>query len=82
MRLLQSWAMLSLFVAIGAACYALSPPRIRLIDVDAEMAARGIDRAVYTTGPSLAESIQIMGGNPEVVIDPEHDPELMPYLVK
>jgi hypothetical protein len=82
MRLLQSWAMLALFVSAGAAFYALSPTRIRLIDVDAEMASRGIDRAACKTGPSLAEYIQTMGGDPDVAIDSDHDPELIPYFVK
>ena len=53
-----------------------------MIDRDAEMAARGIDRAEWTTGPSLAECIQTMGGDPEDAIDPDHDPELIPYFVK
>ena len=43
MRFLQSWAMLALLVAAGVAFYALSPSRLRMIDVDAAMAARGMD---------------------------------------
>jgi hypothetical protein len=81
-RLLHSWAMLALLVSAGAAFYALSPPRVRMIDVDAEMAARGIDRSKYTFGPSTADAIQALGGNPEHAIDADNDPELRPYAVK
>ena len=82
MRLLQSWAMLALFVSAGAAFYALSPPRVRMIDVDAEMAARGIDRAHHMSGPSVADVIQALGGDPESAINPDDDPELRPYILK
>ncbi len=82
MRFLQSWAMLALFVSAGAAIYSLSPPRIRFIDFDAVMASRGIDRAEYTTGRSLAEYIQSMGGDPEDAIEADHDPAISPYFVK
>jgi hypothetical protein len=81
-RFLESWAMLALFVSAGAAFYALSPSRVRMIDVDAEMASRGIDRAQYTFGPSLADAIQALGGDPECAIDPDDDPELSPYVIK
>ena len=82
MRFLRSWAMLALFVFAGAAFYALSPPRVRFIDVDAVMASRGIDRAQYTSGPSLADALQALGDDPDNVIDPDYDPELSPYFVK
>jgi hypothetical protein len=81
-RLLQSWAMLALFVSAGAAFYALSPPRVRMIDVDAEMAARGIDRSRYISGPSTADATQASGGDPESAINPDNDPELRPYILK
>jgi hypothetical protein len=81
-RLLQYWAMLALFVSAGVAFYALSPSRIRFIDFDAEMAARGIDRSHYMFGPSVADAIQALGGDPESVIKAEDDPELRPYAVK
>jgi hypothetical protein len=81
-RLLQSWAMLALFVSAGAASYALSPPRVRMIDVDAEMAARGIDRSRYILGPSIEDAIRAMGGDPESAINPDDDPELRPYILK
>ena len=74
--------MLALFVSAGAAIYSLSPPRIRFIDFDAVMASRGIDRAEYTSGPSLAEFIQSMGGDPESAIDADKDPELRPHFFK
>ncbi len=53
-----------------------------MIDVDAELAARGIDRAKYKFGPSLADVIQALGGDPDIAIDPDDDPELMPYFIK
>jgi hypothetical protein len=81
-RLLRSWAMLALFASAGAAFYELSPPRVRFIDFDAMMASRGIDRAEYTSGPSLAEFIQSMGGDPESAIDADKDPVLRPYFLK
>ena len=82
MRFLQSWAMLALFVSAGAAFYALSPPRVRMIDVDAEMASRGIDRANYKFGPSMADAIHALGGDAENAIEPDVDPELIPYFFK
>jgi hypothetical protein len=74
--------MLALFVFAGAAFYELSPSRVRMIDVDAELAARGIDRVRYIIGPSLADTIKALGGDPEDAIDPDTDPELRPYFVK
>jgi hypothetical protein len=82
LRFLQFWAMLALFVSAGAAFYELSPPRVRMIDVDAELASRGIDRAHYMSGPSLAEVIQALGDNPDNAIDPDYDPELSPYFAR
>jgi hypothetical protein len=82
MRFLQSWAMLALFVFAGVAFYALSPRRVRFIDFDAVMASRGIDRDEYTSGPSLAEFIQSMGGDAKDSIEADHDPELIPCFVK
>ena len=82
MRVLQSWAMLALLVSAGAAFYALSPTRVRMIDVDAEMAAMGLDRSQYIFGPSMADAIQALGGDPEHAIDADNDPELRPYAVK
>jgi hypothetical protein len=81
-QLLQSWAMLALLVSAGAAFYALSPPRVRMIDVDAEMAARGIDLSKYMLGPSIEDAIQALGGDPESVVNPDNDPELRPYFAK
>ena len=74
--------MLALFVFASAAFYELSPSRVRMIDVDAELEARGIDRARYTSGPSVAYAIQALGGDPKDAIDPDTDPELRPYFVK
>ena len=74
--------MLALFVSAGAAFYELSPSRVRFIDVDAELASRGIDRAQYKSGPSLADAIRALGGDPDNAIDPDDDPELSPYLIK
>ena len=82
MRFLQHWAMLALFVCSGAACYELSPPRVRFIDFDAELASRGIDRAQYMTGPSLADAIRALGGDPEDAISADGDPDLSPYFVR
>ena len=82
MRFLQSWAMLALFVSAGAAFYELSPSRVRMIDVDAVSASRGIDRAKYIFGPSLADTIQALGGDPDNAIDADDDPELSPYFIK
>ena len=65
-----------------AAFYALSPPRVRMIDVDAEMASRGIDRAHYKFGPSMADAIHALGGDAENAIEPDVDPELIPYFFK
>jgi hypothetical protein len=81
-RLLQSWAMLALFVSAGAAFYALSPSRVRMIDVDAEMASRGLDRSHYMFGPGVADVIQAFGSDPESAINPDNDPELRPYILK
>ena len=53
-----------------------------MIDVDAEMVARGIDRARYIFGPSMADAIQALGGDPEHAIDADDDPELRPYFLK
>jgi hypothetical protein len=74
--------MLALLVSAGAAFYELSPPRVRFIDVDAELASRGIDRSHYMFGPSVADAIQALGGDPESVIKAEDDPELRPYFLK
>jgi hypothetical protein len=74
--------MLALLVAAGAAFYELSPSRIRMIDVDAELASRGLDRAQFILGPSLADTIRALGGDPEHAIDSDTDPELRPYIVK
>jgi hypothetical protein len=74
--------MLALLVSAGAAFYALSPPRVRMIDVDAEMASRGIDRAKYIFGPSVPDAIRALGGDPESVIKAEDDPELRPYILR
>ena len=82
MRLLQSWAMLALLVSAGAAFYALSPSRVRMIDVDAEMASRGLDRSHHLFGPSVADVIQAFGSDPESAINPDNDPELRPYILK
>ncbi len=82
MRFLRSWAMLALLVSTGAAFYELSPSQVRMIDVDAVMASRGIDRAQYKFGPSAADAMQALGGDPEHVIDADADPELIPYFVK
>jgi hypothetical protein len=82
MRFLQSWAMLALLVSAGAAFYELSPPQVPMIDLDAEFASRGIDRAKYTFGPRSADAIKALGGNPEHAIDADDDPELRPYFLK
>jgi hypothetical protein len=74
--------MLALFVSAGAAFYELSPSRVRMIDVDAVMASRGIDRAQYIFGPSTADAIQALGGDPGNAIDADDDPELSAYFVK
>ena len=74
--------MLALFVSAGAAFYELSPPRVRFIDVDAELASRGIDLAQYKLGPSLADLIQALGDDPEKAINADDDPELRPYFLK
>ena len=74
--------MLALFVSAGAAFYELSPSRVRFIDVDAELASRGIDLAQYKLGPSLADLIQAFGDDPESAINPDNDPELRPYILK
>jgi hypothetical protein len=81
-RPLRSWAMLALLVSAGVTFYALSPSRVRMIDVDAEMAARGIDRAHHMSGPSVADAIKALGGDPESVINADDDPELGPYILK
>jgi hypothetical protein len=81
-RLLQSWAMLALLVSAGVAFYALSPPRVRMIDVDAEMAARGIDLSKYMLGPSIEDAIRALGDDPESAIEADNDPELRPHILK
>ena len=53
-----------------------------MIDVDAEMAAMGLDRSQYIFGPSMADAIQALGGDPEHAIDADNDPELRPYFLK
>jgi hypothetical protein len=82
MRFLQSWAMLALFVSAGAAFYELSPSRVRMIDVDALLASRGIDRAKYIFGPSVDDLLQSFGDDPEKAIDADDDPELRPYFIR
>jgi hypothetical protein len=74
--------MLALFVSAGAAFYELSPTRVRMIDVDAELASRGIDLAKYKLGPSVADLMQALGDDPENAINADDDPELTPYFVK
>jgi hypothetical protein len=77
MRFLRSWAMLALLVSAGAAFYELSPSRVRMIDVDAEMASRGIDRAQHIFGPSVDGAIQALGGDPEGAIDADEGTTLL-----
>ena len=74
--------MLALFVSAGAAFYELSPSRVRMIDVDAELASRGIDLAKYQLGPSVADLLRALGDDPENAINPDTDPELSPYFIK
>jgi hypothetical protein len=74
--------MLALFVSVGAAFYELAPSRVRFIDVDAELASRGIDLAKYKLGPSVADLMQALGDDPENAINADDDPELSPYFVK
>ena len=74
--------MLALFVSAGTAFYELSPSRNRLIDLDALMASRGMDRTKYVTGPSLDDVIRALGDDPEKLIKPDDDPELRPYFGK
>ena len=74
--------MLALFVSAGAAFYELSPSRVRYIDVEAELASRGIDLAKYKLGPSVADLMQALGDDPENAINADDDPELRPYFVK
>jgi hypothetical protein len=74
--------MLALFVSAGGAFYELSPSRVRFIDVDAELASRGIDLAKYKLGPSVADLLQAFGDDPENAINADDDPELTPYFVK
>jgi hypothetical protein len=74
--------MLALFVSAGAAFYELSPSRVRFIDVEAELASRGIDLAKYKLGPSVADLMQALGDDPDNVINADDDPELTPYFVK
>jgi hypothetical protein len=74
--------MLALFVSAGAAFYGLSPTRVRFIDVNAELASRGIDLAKYKLGPSVADLMQALGDDPENAINADDDPELTPYFVK
>jgi hypothetical protein len=74
--------MLALFVSTGVALYELSPSRIRFIDVDAELASRGIDLAKYQLGPCVADLMQALGDDPENAINADDDPELSPYFVK
>ena len=74
--------MLALFVSAGAAFYELSPSRVRFIDVDAELASRGVDLAKYKLGPSVADLLQALGDGPENAINADHDPELSPYFTK
>jgi hypothetical protein len=74
--------MLALFVSAGGAFYELSPSRVRFIDVDAELASRGIDLAKYKLGPSVADLMQALGDDPENAINADDDPELTPYFVK
>lgn len=79
---LRSSAMLGLVVAGGAASYELSPPRVQKIDLDALLALRGIDRAKYTTGPSLDDAIRMLGDDPNNAIEADDDPEPRPFYVK
>jgi hypothetical protein len=74
--------MLALLVSAGVAFYALSPSGVRMINVDAEMAARGLDRSHYMFGPSVADLIQAFSDDPESAINPDNDPELRPYILK
>ena len=74
--------MLALFVSAGAAFYELSPSRVRYIDVEAELASRGIDLAKYKLGPSVADLMQALGDDPENAINADTDPALSPYFVK
>jgi hypothetical protein len=74
--------MLALFVSAGAAFYELSPSRVRFIDVEAELASRGIDLAKYKLGPSVADLMRALGDDPENAINADDDPELTPYFVK
>jgi hypothetical protein len=53
-----------------------------MIDVDAEMASRGIDRSRYMFGPSVADLIQAFGDDPESAINSDNDQELRPYILK
>jgi hypothetical protein len=36
----------------------------------------------YIFGPSIANAIKALGGDPENAIDPDDDPELRPYFIK
>jgi hypothetical protein len=74
--------MLALFVSAGTAFYELSPSRVRYIDVEAELASRGIDLAKYKLGPSVADLMQALGDDPENAINVDNDPELRPYFIK
>ena len=74
--------MLALFDSAGAAFYELSPSRVRFIDVDAELASRGIDLARYKLGPSVADLLQALGDDPENAINAEDGPEPKPYILK
>ena len=74
--------MLALFVSAGAAFYELSPSGVRFIDVDAELASRGIDPARYKLGPSVADLMQALGDDPENAINADNDPELSPYFAR
>jgi hypothetical protein len=82
LRFLQSWAILALFVSAGAAFYELSPSQVRFIDVDAELASRGIYLAPDKLGPSVPDLLQSLGDDPENAINADDDPELRPYFIK
>ena len=74
--------MLAFFVSAGAACYELSPSRVRFIDVDAELASRGIDLAKNKLGPSIADLMRALGDDPENAVNADDDPELRPYFIR
>ena len=73
MRSLRSTFMLALVLASSAALYATSPPKIKLLDLDAPGVVIG-GRARHMTGPTGNQVVLFLEGHLNNVEDAEANP--------